>query len=786
VGNLNGVLKSQVVLTIAVFIGKNRNLLSKLLIVFFFLVFSFIVLRGTFFSSGFIGFNHDWNFPMTSLALKSFCTQSLFLWNNQYGGYGLIYPAENLYRFLLFPFSFLGFSGLQVIDLILLCAFTFGGFFMYLLLRESFGLRFIPSVISSLFYITTPVIFNKVVSGQVPYFIAYAMSPLIIFCFIKYIRNLKASYLIVTALLLAFATIQIQFGVMLSLLMFFYAIFLAKIRLIFLFKMFLSVFIISFLIHSFWLIPDIFNSFSSVTSTLSGASNVSNLAGWGTSISNALRMIGYRSPHFETLLSNYSYKSAWDLFSFIIVISAFSAILFSNKRVPLFFAIVSVITLIFTTVNGPFSFVVYYLYSKFPIFNLFREVYHLSFLIAFSYSIMLAFFLTTIMNSKKLTKYLKMTIVMVLIIAVLMNNPFIYSGNFGGQIQKYDLNANNLSIIDHYLNSSEDFRVLYLPMVQPLKFDNLTYNGVDPIITYSSKPTIGNYMLSDFQNHFAITFYLPSSNLTSLLSILSIKYVFLRNDTQSMLPSYLTEEGLPLGNGYYDIRPIWTNENLLKTMVTQQTLILSENSDGLMVFKNNYYLPHIYSTTIPIVVNGSMDELFSSLQTNNISNINTEAMFLSQQLSQNQRQFINDNKNSGIEKQISSPELTFKTINPTKYEVQVENATGPFFLVFNENFDSEWKAFLVDNCNYSSIVPIPEGKHFIANGYANSWYIDPQQLSGGAEQFTITLNYTPQNYYDLGLIISGITFAVSICYLTYRLKPAILRIWKQFMSYTPG
>ena len=320
---------------------------------------------------------------MTPEALKSFCSQSLSIWNTQDAGYGLVYPAENLYRFLLFPFSFSGFSGLQVIDLILVSTFTFGGFFMYLLLKESFGLKFIPSVISSMFYVTTPVIFNKVVSGQVPYFIAYALSPLILFCFIRYIRHLNASYLLATALLLAFAAIQIQFAVMLFLLLFFYAVFLAKIRALVFAKTFVLISIIFFLIHSFWLIPALFNSFSAVTTTITGASNVNNLAGWGTSINNAIRMIGYRSPHFETLLANYSYQSAWYFFSFLIVVSSFSSILFLNKRVPLFFAIVSVTTLVFTTVDGPFGFVVYFLYSNLPIFNLFREVYHLSFLIAF-------------------------------------------------------------------------------------------------------------------------------------------------------------------------------------------------------------------------------------------------------------------------------------------------------------------------------------------------------------------------------------------------------------------
>ena len=203
-----------------------------------------------------------------------------------------------------------------------------------------------------------------------------------------------------------------------------------------------------------------------------------------------------------------------------------------------------------------------------------------------------------------------------------------------------------------------------------------------------------------------------------------------------------------------------------------------------MVFENKYYLPHVYSATTPIAVDGGMDAYFASLQTENINNKDSAAIFLSQQLSQGQWQFIENYKNSSLnyaKTQSSSPVLTFNAVNPTKYEVHVENATGPFFLVFNENFDSQWKAYIRDLNNNPEGGSIPEEKHFLANGYANAWYIDPQQLSNGTWQFNVTLYYSPQNYYDAGLLITGITFALIICYLTYQLKPIKLRIRKKLL-----
>ena len=946
------------------FYQKHKTGITRVFPFLLFLLISIVVLRGIIFSSYSIGFNHDWDFPMTSNSLKTFCLGSLFLWSNQNAGYGLVYPAENLLRYLLYPFSLLGLNGLFAINMILLLVFALGGYFMYSLLRYSFKLNYFPSVISGLFYATTPVIFNKVAAGQIPYTVAYALSPLIMFYFIKYTNEFKTKHLIITSLLLAFATIQIQFAVMLTLLLFFYAILVARMKISKIIKTFPFLIIVVSLIHSFWLLPAIINS-SSFSATIKGASSISDLSTWGTSLTNAFRLIGYRSPHFETALSNYAYKNVWDLFSFLLVIFSFSSVLISKRRIPLFFSIVSIVTLIFTSIS-PFALLVYAIYSTFPIFNIFRETYHLAFLIGFSYSVMLAFSLQTIYNSKRLLKYLKTVIIIVILGAVILNDPFIYSGNFSGQVQQYQLNDQNLSIISGYLNSPGDYRVLYLPMIQPFKYDNLTYYGEDPVITYSQKPTIGNYVSSDFLNHIALDFYLPSSNLTNILELLSVKYVFFRDDLQSMLPSYLDEGKLPIGNGYYDIRSIWTNNNLLKTLMNQQNLNLSSSTENLLVFENNDSLPHIYPATIPIAVNGSTDELFSLLLSSTIGNLDNKAIFLSEQLNQGQWQFVKNNNETcfadekminvqsynGSEKpfnwntmpndtiemryysgwksvirtdgqenedtlsfpslaaapydfpsasssgwsaqnstlvyietgekpfeidqvfengapisdivgtwwetgwlgmgtktmqypvvippnqraimqsnhlingsvtfqssdltslspdQIESdnpPIITFKEVNPTKYEVKVENATTPFFMVFNENYDPQWKAYIesngadfgrvianypntkvkeagneikftVEDISYLFSRPIDEQYHFMVNGYANAWYIDPQQMSNGDQQFTVTLYYLPQSYFYLGLSTTGITIATCVGYLLYNLKPRNSQIKKK-------
>jgi SAM-dependent methyltransferase len=938
------------------FYQRHKAIIIKFFTFLFFLILSTIILRDIFFSSSFIGFNHDWDFPMTNVSLKNFCIRSLFVWSDGNAGYPFVYPAENLYRYLLFPLSFLELSGLIVIQLILLLVFTFGGYFMYSLLRNSFKLSYFPSLISGFFYATTPVIFNKVAAGHIPYIIAYALSPLILAFFIKYTTTRETKNLIITSLLLAFATIQIQFAIMLTLLFFLYAILIAKMKIGTLIKTFSFMILLVSLVHMFWLLPSL-NS-ASFLETLQGASSIENLRTWGTSFINAFRMVGYRSPHFEIALSNFSYKYLWDIASLAIVFFSFGSLLIKKSRINLFFAGISLITLIFTTVAAPFSTIVYFLYSAFPIFNVFREVYHLAFLIAFSYSIMLAFFLQAISKSKKLKTRLKGVTMIVIFGIVIMNNPFIYSGDFSGQVQKYQLDDQSLSIINGYIQSDGDYRVLYMPLLLPFKYDDLTYHGIDPMIAYSQKSTVGNYVNSDFLNRIAIAFYLPSSNLTNILSILSVKYAFFRNNLQSMLPLYLNEGRLPIGNGSYDIRPIWTNDNLLQTLTNQQNLDLLRVTENLSIFETKGFLPHIYTATIPIAVEGSTDKLFTLLLSSPIDNLDSKAIFLSEQLNPEQWELVkNNNETISIDEKIittqpysdqakpfnwttmpndtieiryydgwksvirtdgqenetslsfasldacpyefpslnasgwdaldstliyiknsnqairidqifengepltniigiwwetdwqgmgtktvnypivippnqraiiqvgditngtvtfqsltsttlssnqidsdKKPEITYKKVNPTRYEVKIENASDPFFIVFNENYSPQWNAYGQDEIaefsevtvNYPNLhvaevnheeqfTPqdasylfkrsLDEKNHFSANGYANAWYIDPAQIDKNEDgSFAITIYFLPQSYFYLGLVISTLTLAVCLGYLLLNWK----------------
>jgi hypothetical protein len=142
------------------------------------------------------------------------------------------------------------------------------------------------------------------------------------------------------------------------------------------------------------------------------------------------------------------------------------------------------------------------------------------------------------------------------------------------------------------------------------------------------------------------------------------------------------------------------------------------------------------------------------------------------------------------------PKITFRRVNPTKYEVKIEEAKEPFWLIFSENFHKGWNL-----CSSQSTVPNPQSfgeivadypklkvkeakhlmkftpldirylfwkadikEHYLVNGYANGWYVEPGKLGLG-ENFTLILYFWPQSLFYLGLGISGITFIGCIGYL---------------------
>jgi hypothetical protein len=113
--------------------------------------------------------------------------------------------------------------------------------------------------------------------------------------------------------------------------------------------------------------------------------------------------------------------------------------------------------------------------------------------------------------------------------------------------------------------------------------------------------------------------------------------------------------------------------------------------------------------------------------------------------------------------QPNSTSITYQEVNPTQYTVHV-NASAPFYLVFSESYDNGWVATINGQ-------QIPGQYHFTANGYANGWYINKTGT------YTITLEFTPQNLFYAGAVISITTLITCTVYLS---KNKIIHIRQKY------
>jgi hypothetical protein len=307
------------------------------------------------------------------------------------------------------------------------------------------------------------------------------------------------------------------------------------------------------------------------------------------------------------------------------------------------------------------------------------------------------------------------------------------------------------------------------------------FNGVDPSPYLLNRDVI---IGTGFGQN--VTKELSKSNisgLNKLLGIMNVKYVLVHNDANIKF----------IENNSWYIYPI---PNFFKFTSYENDNTLPHNSFGKLDFykiPDNYFLPHIYSAA-PILVQGSIDDMLKLVISDNFT-IGNNALFLSDQMSKSQLESL---KKSRYIESNYGPTITFQEINPTRYEVKVENATYPFFVVFLDSYNSEWKAYIDNESNMFSEIttqynkigvsetrpemkfslvdisylfknPIDDDKHFLANGYANAWYINPHELGTG-KNFTMTLYFKPQSYFYIGLIISGFTFMVCIGYLVWDWK----------------
>ena len=131
--------------------------------------------------------------------------------------------------------------------------------------------------------------------------------------------------------------------------------------------------------------------------------------------------------------------------------------------------------------------------------------------------------------------------------------------------------------------------------------------------------------------------------------------------------------------------------------------------------------------------------------------------------------------------------IDFELLNPTKKLVHIKGATTPFYLAMSEAYHPQWQAQLTNNKIqglFNKWIPwvnpdrISDDKHFELDGFLNGWFVEPEQLcannnsackknTNGSYDIEMTVEFFPQRWFYLGLLISGTTLLGCLLYLGY-------------------
>jgi len=212
--------------------------------------------------------------------------------------------------------------------------------------------------------------------------------------------------------------------------------------------------------------------------------------------------------------------------------------------------------------------------------------------------------------------------------------------------------------------------------------------------------------------------------------------------------------------------------NLEKTVLTEKIPIVD---DSWHTFNKVIDIPHNASTTILYIYSYSIDE-----NTNIITRYdNFNLLELPDDI------FDYWLVSEPSEKLVNPKKIDFELINPTKKLVHIKGASTPFYLAMSESYHTQWQLQFNNEKVQGRInrwVPwvkpdrVSDEEHFELNGFLNGWYVNTAVLCAqvengctknpdGTYDMEFVVEFFPQRWFYMGLLISSLTFAGCIAYL---------------------
>jgi len=732
----------------------NKTFLNHALIIIIYLLYAVFI---TGLPEADILLGGDWSFPVTNSQINQWIDTVSYTW---YGvNFGtrnigltplpLIY-VEKFFTILVSPATFI--SSLVVLSI------SFMGSNLFALLRF-LNINKFAALVSGVCYMSSPAVFDYTVMGWIYVLLAMTFMPLAIKYFIKGVQE-KEIYNIFLVVILLTISFQIHAIVWFLIIAATLSIYLIKehnayiyikyiFAVIFLFALLNAYFLLNLL-----LLPDqsiVSNDIVKSTVSLGASSNFLPY--------NIIRLFGATHNYqYENIIEQSGVLISSSFFGAIIVLFGFHFA--QNKRLYLSFLLLFALLFLLYLLNQNREILIYM-----PFSNVFRDLARFTVLSSLASAVLIGLSLDGIIKSSRKVQVVGIVFLSIYLISFY---PW-YSGqllNWKDGLGKHQvLRAKTFSqdyfnVEDFLLNNKKDAKVLYLPhsssndFIDDPKFHGSYQEAQDIFANYSPMP--GPIQLSDRNAGYGgILTKLIQKNLSGdffkFISLTDINYIVLRKNLK------FAEKG-----------------NVLKRIEDEiRNNKVSEVYHGhdILVYKVNEPIPHIFASTDKPKVSTSVGTDYYDLH--NSINIYPLGM-------ENYKDIVSIFNSSNMK----PPNINYRQINPTKYEVRVISANSNFMLNFLDSFHELWKVYVKPlNSGESKYYEtwfyeeVSQKVHFIKNGYANSWLINRDNICfvkklcvdnrDGTSNFTLVIEFYPQKYYYLGLFVTLGTLLVILLYLLY-------------------
>ncbi len=463
------------------------NLLS---LVFFFTVSSLFFLF-LLVNPATIGISYDWQTPVSNITFSKFPITSS--WHD-----GPILPNNSFYLNLFFLALFsVGISNVWATILLVIGGVAIAGYTCFMLIRELTG-RHWPALASGLVYMASADLFLKLYFGWLDYLIAYALTPLVLLLFLRFLKHRDVTTAGVGGLIFSVVTSgQPQFLVVLLILLVSYTVWQGHLWRRALTA--LAIFLLVYFLTSFWWLGAYLGD---VTGSLAAAKSNLSVAYQGFQHNSMLDIfqlpfVVWSIKEYLTTLHLSTLSYLWLVAS--IVTFAIPFFIYALRKDTgsgvgraSFIVHFTILFIGLSLVKGtaqPFS-TLGILFYKIPVLSsLFRNINHLYYLVPFSLSALIGlsfsvgFHRELTKRKRHLTRGLAIAFVAILLTPFVLN---VYQSRF----HTYQLdNESYKSILTKYRFPERDGRLLWLPFGLFVKYyDNqdketgVTYTGVNPLI----------------------------------------------------------------------------------------------------------------------------------------------------------------------------------------------------------------------------------------------------------------------------------------------------------------